>query len=104
ACTGTRCAFYDRCPGRLARAKLDDAQVIVANHALVLADLQLPAADGERGGVILPTLKEALLVVDEGHRLAEYAIDAGASHVHLASTRKRVAKWAKTISLAFRLT
>lgn len=101
-CSGARCPYVDQCPFIQARRALEEAEIVVANHALVLADLQLESASGSIGGVVLPSLENALLVVDEGHRLAGNAIEAGASHLHLPSTLKRLAGWAKLVAATFR--
>ncbi len=44
-CTGRRCAYVTQCPFFQARENLIDADVIVANHDLVLADLALGGGD-----------------------------------------------------------
>ena len=46
-----------------AREGLEEADVIVTNHDLVLSDLRLG------GGVILPAPEDSLYVFDEGHQL-----------------------------------
>ena len=40
-CTGRRCRFVNQCPFFKARNDLDESEVIVANHDLVMADLAL---------------------------------------------------------------
>lgn len=102
-CTGRKCAFYRQCPYFRARAKVGNATVIVANHALLLADLQFPreADEGKFGGVLLPPLEDCLLVVDEGHQLTQTAISASASSSHLSSLLRRAAKWQGFIRASF---
>lgn len=65
ACAKSRCSFFHACPYFAARRALDDADVVVANHDLVLADLALG------GGAVLPPPQEAIFVLDEAHHLAE---------------------------------
>ena len=65
ACAKSRCSFFQACPYFAARRALDDADVVVANHDLVLADLALG------GGAVLPPPQEAIFVLDEAHHLAE---------------------------------
>ncbi|MCV2402706.1 ATP-dependent DNA helicase DinG [Marinomonas sp. C2222] len=67
-CTNRNCANYSACPFFKARAEIEVADVIVANHDLVLADLSLG------GGAILTAPKETIYVFDEGHHLPDKAI------------------------------
>jgi ATP-dependent DNA helicase DinG len=67
-CTGRRCQFVDQCPFFKARAELEEADCIVANHDLVMADLALG------GGAILPPPEDCIYIFDEGHRLGETAV------------------------------
>ncbi|MGB2115682.1 MAG: ATP-dependent DNA helicase DinG [Porticoccaceae bacterium] len=67
-CTGRRCQFVDQCPFFRARAELEEADCIVANHDLVMADLALG------GGAILPPPEDCIYIFDEGHRLGETAV------------------------------
>ena len=67
-CTNRNCANFSACPFFKARAELETADVIVANHDLVLADLSLG------GGAILSDPKETIYVFDEGHHLPDKAI------------------------------
>ncbi len=64
-CTNRRCAHFNECPFYKARAGLEQADCIITNHDLVLADLQLG------GGAILPAPEETIYVFDEGHHLAD---------------------------------
>lgn len=65
-CTARACPEYRSCKFYAARARLADADVIVANHDLLLASL---------GSKILPELDSCLLLIDEGHDLPECAQD-----------------------------
>ncbi|MFY9179782.1 MAG: ATP-dependent DNA helicase DinG, partial [Venatoribacter sp.] len=67
-CSNRRCPYYDNCAFYRARATMEDADVIVANHDLVLADLALG------GGVVLPAPEKTIYVFDEGHHLAAKAL------------------------------
>ncbi len=66
-CTGSRCPEFRNCPYFTARARIADAEVVVANHDLVLADLALG------GGAVLPDPTTSLYVFDEAHHLADKA-------------------------------
>lgn len=64
-CSNRRCLNFSACPFYRARDQLDTAELVVANHDLVLADLALG------GGAILPDPKDTLYVFDEGHHLPD---------------------------------
>lgn len=63
-CGGRSCRFYRRCFVQRARIVASRAHVVVANHALVFADLANP-------GSILP--QHGQIVFDEAHNLEEAA-------------------------------
>lgn len=66
-CSNRRCAHFSNCAFFKARENLLQADVIVVNHDLMLADLALG------GGIVLPPLSESIYVFDEAHHLAEKA-------------------------------
>ena len=66
-CSGRRCPFYTRCFVYRARKTAADAHLVVANHALVLAEAT------SSGGAILPAYGR--LVLDEAHNLESIATD-----------------------------
>lgn len=69
-CTNRRCPhFASACPFYNARRELEQADVIVANHDLVLADLALG------GGAILPAPEHSYYVFDEAHHLPDKALN-----------------------------
>jgi ATP-dependent DNA helicase DinG len=82
-CTGRRCPHVRQCSFFKARDALNDADVIVTNHDLVLADLALG------GGAILPTPEDTLYVFDEGHHLPDKARD----HFAYSSRMRTTDKW-----------
>ena len=67
-CSGRHCPFYSRCFVYRARKKAAEADLIVVNHSLVLAE----AAGGN--AAILPAYGR--LVLDEAHNLEGIATDA----------------------------
>ncbi|MGS2743231.1 ATP-dependent DNA helicase DinG [Halomonas sp. LS-001] len=67
-CTNRRCGHFAACAFFRARRDLEEADVIVANHDLVLADLSLG------GGAILPAPEDAIFIFDEGHHLPDKAL------------------------------
>lgn len=68
SCLGRNCHWYRECPFFVARREIDDAEVVVANHALVMAAMESNA--------VLPEAKNLLLILDEGHHLPDVARDA----------------------------
>lgn len=77
-CTVRACPHFNSCSYYLARRELAKADVIVANHDLVLASV---------GGRTLPDLGEVLLAFDEAHRLPTKAVEQFVSHMDLTRLR-----------------
>ncbi|KAA9000612.1 ATP-dependent DNA helicase DinG [Affinibrenneria salicis] len=67
-CLGRNCHYFRECPFFLARREIDEADVVVTNHALVMAALESEA--------VLPEPRNMLLVLDEGHHVPDVARDA----------------------------
>jgi ATP-dependent DNA helicase DinG len=67
-CTGARCAEFSRCHVFAARRRAAEADLVVVNHHLLLADLALKE---EGYGDILPSADAVIL--DEAHQLPELA-------------------------------
>ncbi|MFP1821697.1 ATP-dependent DNA helicase DinG [Lonsdalea quercina] len=67
-CLGRNCHYYRDCPFFLARREIEDADVVVTNHALVMAAMESDS--------VLPSAKNLLLVLDEGHHIPDVARDA----------------------------
>ncbi len=81
-CTNRHCSYFDSCAFFEARRGLEAAEVVVANHDLVLADLALG------GGAILPEPENAIFIFDEAHHLPAKALNHFAASVPLNSTRQ----------------
>ena len=77
-CTVRHCPRFRQCSYYQARNALAEADVIVANHDLVLASL---------GMKTLPDLDNCLLVLDEGHHLPAVALDQFSSSMDLSNLR-----------------
>jgi ATP-dependent DNA helicase DinG len=69
-CLGRKCAYYERCFFQRARRRAETADLLVVNHALLMADLTL-RRDNAR---LLPEYD--LVVVDEAHTLEGVAAEA----------------------------
>ncbi len=82
-CLHQRCRFFAPCGYQRSRREIAEANLLVANHALVFADLLLR----EAGGQILPDYD--VLVLDEAHGLEEGAAEHfGLSVSQVAVTRQ----------------
>ena len=79
-CTGRRCPHISQCSFFRAREGLEEADVVVTNHDLVLSDLRLG------GGVILPAPEDSLYVFDEGHQLPAKCLNQFALRFHAGGT------------------
>ena len=103
ACSGRRCSHYSSCPVEVARARAQNADVVVVNHALLLAGT---------GTAALP--EHHHLVIDEAHNLEDVATDQLGREASDASVRgllrllsgedaaplnQRVAEWLGTVSI-----
>jgi len=66
-CTNRQCSFFSQCAFFKARAALDEVDIIVTNHDLLLADLASEESQ------ILPPPEAAIYVFDEAHHLVEKA-------------------------------
>nr|WP_279090745.1 ATP-dependent DNA helicase DinG [Comamonas thiooxydans] len=75
SCTGKHCPAFGNCVYYERRKDLVAAQVIVANHDLLLSSL---------GSKLLPELDNCLLVLDEAHHLPSTALDQFAGEMDLS--------------------
>lgn len=66
-CSSVRCDFYDDCVFFKARKKIHNADLIIANHDLVLADIA-------SGNSVLPDLSNSFVIFDEAHHLPQKAL------------------------------
>ncbi|AEF88797.1 helicase c2 [Delftia sp. Cs1-4] len=88
-CLGARCPSYERCPFYRARQQGQDADLVIANHDLVLA------AAGMEAGSTLPDLREALVVFDEAHSLPGKVVEHCASRHSVCGASRWVAHAAR---------
>ncbi|WCM93181.1 ATP-dependent DNA helicase DinG [Acidovorax sp. NCPPB 2350] len=75
SCTGKHCPAFSQCTYYDRRKALVAAQVIVANHDLLLSSI---------GARLLPELDNCLLVIDEAHHLPATALDQFACEADLS--------------------
>ena len=77
SCTGKHCPVFSSCTYYEKRKELVGAQVIVANHDLLLSSL---------GSRLLPELDNCQLVLDEAHHLPAVALNHFAGQMDLSRT------------------
>lgn len=80
---------HQSCPFHQARAELEQADVIVVNHALLLADLSMG------GGIVLPEPEQCLYILDEAHHIAAVARDQGSTRLALRHIRRSLEQFNK---------
>lgn len=64
SCAGRECTYYQCCPAEVARARAQNADIVVVNHALLLAGT---------GTAVLPEYEH--VVIDEAHNLEDVATE-----------------------------
>jgi len=74
-------ANHRQCPFHRARDDINKADVIVVNHALLLADLELG------GGIILPDPDNCFYVLDEAHHLPKISRDFASASANIKSAQ-----------------
>ena len=80
-CTNRQCSFFSQCAFFRAREGLDQVDVIVTNHDLLLADLASEESQ------ILPPPESSVYVFDEAHHLVEKARSQWAGFLGRTTTR-----------------
>lgn len=80
-------AAHRQCPFHKARDVIDKLDVIIVNHSLLLADLELG------GGTILPEPDSMYYVIDEAHHLPEQARSFSSASSSLLATIDWLAKF-----------
>ena len=83
-CTGSKCPEFRNCPLMRARQKAQDADIVISNHSLLLADAALKSGEF---GEVLPAFDA--YVLDEAHSLP----DVATQHFGLSLGRLRLISW-----------
>lgn len=83
-CGGSKCPDFNDCPLMKARKKAQEADIVISNHALLLADAALKSGDF---GDVLPSFDA--YVLDEAHSLPDLACQ----HFGIQLTRMRLIQW-----------
>jgi ATP-dependent DNA helicase DinG len=85
-CLGSLCPSYARCPYYQGRSMAEGADLVIANHDLVLA------AAGSDTNSTLPELGRALVVFDEAHALPAKVVGSGAARHSICAAGAWVAQ------------
>lgn len=78
-CGRTKCRYYSRCYYYSSRRNAASADILVVNHALLMADLALRQQSGQNSTAILPPFQR--LIIDEAHHLEDVATGSLSSRV-----------------------
>ncbi|MGS0679765.1 ATP-dependent DNA helicase DinG [Shewanella sp. 125m-7] len=85
-------ASHRNCPFHKAREDIDTWDVLIANHSLLFADLELG------GGVILPDPEDVYYIIDEAHHLPIVARDFSSAQATVRGSIDWLDKLSKTTS------
>ena len=81
ACSHGQCPYYQQCFFFKARRQAQEAQILVANHHMLLTDLAMRAdSDNYEEMCLIPVYKRVIL--DEAHHLEELATEHFADRLH----------------------
>ena len=83
---------HRNCPFHKARESIEQCDLIVVNHALLLADLELG------GGVILPEPQDCYYILDEAHHLPRITRDFSAAQASVLGAKS----WLQTMASAMK--
>jgi ATP-dependent DNA helicase DinG len=89
-CNRIKCPHYSRCFFYKARREASCADLLIVNHALLLADLAVRQETGYDSTAILPPFTR--LIFDEGHHLEDVATSFLSSQVSRLGLMKLLAK------------
>lgn len=90
-CIGRKCSAYAACPYYRARKSMEQANVFIANHDLVLADLQ-------SGNSLLPKPEASILILDEAHHFSGKALQSLANGHALQDARTWVMRAGRLVA------
>lgn len=68
-CSGSKCPEFACCPFQAARQRVREADLVIANHDLVLSAIAMDGAS------VLPAAQDTIYIFDEAHGLAAKAVE-----------------------------
>ncbi len=90
-CLRSKCPTFNRCPLMKARQKAQDADIVISNHSLLLADARLKAGEF---GAVLPDFD--CIILDEAHGLPTLA----SHHFGVQLSQNQPAYWIRDAQVA----
>lgn len=96
-CLGQNCDYYDNCAFFKARGSLAHAKLIIANHDMVISELEL-RKEGKSSMIALD--QKFILIFDEGHHLPDKAVHKSEKSCNLDEQQiilKDIDGWLKRI-------
>lgn len=96
SCTGRDCPHFYKCAFHISREKMRNSDVIVANHDLVMADINTLG-----GGKILSEPEETFYIFDEAHHLPDVALAHGANETSFHWTLEDLKRAPKNFAEAY---
>ena len=93
-CVKNQCSYFSKCPFFTARKQLEEVDIIIANHDLLLSDIAMG------GGMILPEPADTLYCIDEAHHLADKAVKQFAAYHSINGTITWLEKIKPTLNRA----
>jgi ATP-dependent DNA helicase DinG len=90
-CSYMKCPHYQKCFFFKARAQAEDAQILVANHHLLFADLAVRAeTDNYKAQAIMPAYSR--IIIDEAHHIEDIATDFFGAHINRLNLLRLIGK------------
>lgn len=81
-CSNRRCSYFNHCAFFQAKRRLQQADIVIANHDLLLSDIGLGT------GALLPKAEESIYIIDEAHHLPQKAIQHFAASASLMGSQE----------------
>ena len=91
-CSGKRCPDYEGCAFYKARLAAEGADIVVTNHDLLLASIQVES------GKILPALADSYVIFDEAHALGTKATQQFSQQHCLTTVSKGLAPMTRLVA------
>lgn len=85
-CTRGKCSFFNQCPVFVNRRLAEEADIVIVNHHLLLADVCVRQQAGWDNTVVLPVYKH--VIFDEAHHLEDIATEYFGLRISLNRVRR----------------
>jgi len=85
-CGRGKCSYFDQCPVFINKRQAESADIVIANHHLLLADVAIRRVVGWQEQVVLPLYSH--VVVDEAHHIEDAATEYFSVQLSLLRLRR----------------